>query len=837
MRNLSLLEEKLVINQFPKLETYFTTVLENSTVGIITIDLSGKIFFFNSSAEKLFGYIASETTDKNINYLIPELFKGFNIDEIKEFWNSSKKIKFGSGLEVSALRKDGTTFPANLTFNEVWKEKERFFSVIVRNISEKKITEKKLREAQKLNEIFFDHVKEGILGVDLDGKISFVSSTGASLLGYEVEELKGHSFYSTIYHSKSKTPFSFDVDNIVSNALKDGKTRVENDQIFLNKYGLFVSVNLKLSPIINDNEIQGLVIAFRNNELTVDPDLRERIFFEMSKVISQSLNWENTIQQTLQIIGENLSWELANYWEIDLEENNLKCVEQWRASFLKSETISNFQNISKVIRFSKGEGLPGEVWSKGKPVWISQILGEKNFPREPFGVKAGLHSGYASPVYAGEEIIGVFEFFTSTPQEHLDPNLTPLLVGLGGQLGQLKKRLESEKDLIVAKEQAIKADNFKSEFLSQMSHELRTPLNAIIGFAQILVQSKKPVLDEKHVSDVNLIYESGMHLLRLINEILDLSKIESGKMSISIEPISLNKLLTETIASIRPMAQKANITLKEFISGSEDIDVLADVFRLRQVVLNLVANGIKYNKLGGSVSISRELKNNDYVRISIQDTGKGIPEDFKSKIFNPFERGGEEFSNVEGTGIGLSVTKKLVELMNGEIGFQSVENEGSCFYVDIPLAPIDSLPTTFSDSSSNCSIKKLNVKRTGAQKTIQVLYIEDNIRNLQLVKRVVEGQENINLFCAEDGLSGLDSAIINLPDLILLDIHLPKMNGFEVFLRLKELETTKNIPVIAVSANARNEDIKKAKEMGFKDYLTKPLKIDSLIEALNSQKA
>ncbi len=288
----------------------------------------------------------------------------------------------------------------------------------------------------------------------------------------------------------------------------------------------------------------------------------------------------------------------------------------------------------------------------------------------------------------------------------MDPSQVSLLVGLGGQLGQFKRRVESEKALIITKEKAIKADNFKSEFLSQMSHELRTPLNAIIGFAQILLQSKKPILDQKHVSDVSLILESGKHLLRLINEILDLSKIESGKMSVNIDAINLNKLLVEIIASIRPMAQKANITLIDFMSASDEIYILADEFRFRQVILNLVANGIKYNKAGGSVSLKHELIKDNYIRINVQDTGMGIPENFQNKIFKPFERGGAEFTQIEGTGIGLSVTKKLVELMNGCIDFHSAEDEGSCFYVDIPLAP--NLNQT--KVSSNGSVSEFDVQ-------------------------------------------------------------------------------------------------------------------------------
>ncbi len=397
-------------SQFSKKENHLAAVFNCSLEGMLTIDQAGNIFLFNSTAEKLFGYSNSEATEKNIKDLVPGLFKGVHNGHFKSLWDSSETIKLGSAIEVNAYRKDGTKFPAYFTFSDYWLDKERFFSVTVKNISEKKLT-----EAKRLHEIIFDQVKEGILGIDLDGKITFINAIGASLLGYEVGELKGRSFYSTIFHLKTITSKIPGDDHIILNAINDGENKTAKDQIFLNKFGSFISVDLKAYPVKEGNKVLGIVITFKNNELLVDTDLRTRIFFEMSKVISQSLSWEKTINQTLQLIGENLQWELANYWEIDSEKLILNCLGQWKASYLRSKAILKFQKISNNMIFTKGEGLPGEVWNKGQPVWISEIAGEKNFPREPFGIKAGLHSVLGSPVYAGDQIIGVFEFFSSTP--------------------------------------------------------------------------------------------------------------------------------------------------------------------------------------------------------------------------------------------------------------------------------------------------------------------------------------------------------------------------------------------------------------------------------------
>jgi PAS domain S-box-containing protein len=227
--------------QFAQAEAHFTAAIDNSEDGIITIDQAGNIFLFNSTSEKLFGYSASEATKINFKDITPELFKGFHNGHIKNIWDSDQKIKMGSAIDVRAFRKDRTTFPVHLIFSEFWIEKERFFSVTVKNFSGKKLT-----ETQKFHEIVFDHVKDGILVIDLEGKITLINSIGASLLGYSEKEIKGKSFYSTIFHLKTITNGMTGKENIVLETIKDGIEKTVNDQIFLNKHGSFISVDFKV---------------------------------------------------------------------------------------------------------------------------------------------------------------------------------------------------------------------------------------------------------------------------------------------------------------------------------------------------------------------------------------------------------------------------------------------------------------------------------------------------------------------------------------------------------------------------------------------------------------
>ena len=357
-----------------------------------------------------------------------------------------------------------------------------------------------------------------------------------------------------------------------------------------------------------------------------------------------------------------------------------------------------------------------------------------------------------------------------------------------------------------------------------MSHELRTPLSSIQGFAQLLLHNKKDPPTEFQQTDIKQILQSSQHLLELINDILDLSQIEKGKLSIFMEPVSLHDLSEEILGLVKPIADKAGILLIDEVSTNKNVFVTADRVRLKQILLNFLTNGIKYNKPKGWVSIFSEVLENNKLRISVVDSGKGISENNLKNLFNPFDRLGEQFSSIQGIGIGLALAKQLITLMNGEIGATSKVAEGSRFFVDLS---IDSNITE--KMTINTPQTEEIPKAAGAKK---VLCIEDNPRNLKLVERVLSEDENLQLLSAPDGEIGIDIARSHQPSLILMDISLPGIDGIETFKQLKKFEETKEIPVVAISANAREEDIQRAMDEGFQDYLTKPIKIELLLSSV-----
>ncbi|HEX7706595.1 MAG TPA: PAS domain S-box protein [Thermoanaerobaculia bacterium] len=383
-----------------------------------------------------------------------------------------------------------------------------------------------------------------------------------------------------------------------------------------------------------------------------------------------------------------------------------------------------------------------------------------------------------------------------------------------------------EATLTNARAVAEKANLAKSDFLSSMSHELRSPLNAILGFAQ-LMESESPPPTPAQSESINQILNAGWYLLELINEILDLAAIESGKLSMSLEPVQLNDLLIECQSMIEPLAQKRGIRMS-FPPADALHCVNGDRTRIKQVLINLLSNAIKYNRPGGSVVVACNAKSTSgRVRLTVTDTGAGLPPEKLAQLFQPFNRLGQEVGTEEGTGIGLVVSKRLVELMDGVIGVESSTGEGSTFWVEL----MSTAPLTLPAFVEIAAPPDSHAAALDHQRTL--LYVEDNPANLQLVERIIGRRKDLRLLSAVDGNRGVELARASLPDVILMDINLPGISGTEALKILRDDAATAHIPVIALSANAMPRDIQKGLEAGFFRYLTKPIKVSEFTETLN----
>ena len=386
-------------------------------------------------------------------------------------------------------------------------------------------------------------------------------------------------------------------------------------------------------------------------------------------------------------------------------------------------------------------------------------------------------------------------------------------------------------DLVLAMASAEKANRVKTDFLSSMSHELRTPLSAILGFAQLL-ESGKPAPTASQKRSIDQILKAGWYLLELINEILDLAKIESGKLSLSMQPTPLEGVLRECEALIGPMAQKGGLSVS-FAAPQAAYAVQADPTRMKQVLFNLLSNAVKYNKAGGTVNVACRAVTPARVRISVEDTGKGLTPQQITQLFEPFNRLGQEATAVQGTGIGLVMTKRLVEMMGGEIGVHSTVGMGSVFWVEMNLVSV--LP-----SSAEVEVKvevevAAEVEANLMAKSLcTLLYVEDNPASLMLMQDLMARRPDIHLLTATDALSGVTLARAERPDVILMDINLPGISGLEALNILLGDPRTAHIPVVALSANAIPADIARGLAAGFFSYLTKPLKVNELMQTLDA---
>lgn len=402
-------------------------------------------------------------------------------------------------------------------------------------------------------------------------------------------------------------------------------------------------------------------------------------------------------------------------------------------------------------------------------------------------------------------------------------NLQPVPEGiliLSADITQ-RKRVEEER---LARETAERASQAKSEFLSRMSHELRTPMNSILGFAQLL---KMDEMTADQIGSLDHILKSGHHLLNLINEVLDIARIESGRVHLSPEPVHVAEALEQAVDLIRPLANDRGIRMEVRVPSSRDVFVTADRQRLRQVMLNLLSNAVKYNRQDGGIFVTASLLVDGFLQLAVRDTGEGIAPEKMNRLFAAFDRLGVEATGVEGTGLGLALSKGLIEAMGGRIGAQSVVGEGSTFWFDLRLTTQQKEEVVMAEVDD--FLKEVPSLNKGF-----VLYVEDNLSNVQLIEKILARLPDVELISAMQGQLAMDLARQHTPDLILLDMHLPDIHGEKVLEWLKAEPETRDIPVVVMSADATPHQIERALAIGAQAYLTKPIDVKEFLRVVSN---
>lgn len=753
--------------------------------------------------------------------------------------SGTKKI-IGQGRRVASLHKDGRHIPIHLAVEQVrdphHPEQLEFIGILT-DLTDEFQAEQREREEHALLRSIIDASRDPIFAVNKEGEYLIANQAFAKLFPESVTNVTG------------LTPDGFFTTSLIQAALDSDKRvfetgRTENVLVELDGQTRF---DVTKSPLLNaDGEIYGVVSVTHNiNDIWYAQRKLEKQQ-QLLSVLHKGLTDYHALMSGNQLWAflKSALRELTNsqYLFIGevLTEDEQPVLKMHAITEPEPDWSDEFKSLIYQLRagdvnIKSSDSIIGQVFSQGKVVIDNNLSDQqiKGLPKD----HPSFDNYLGVPIVSDGEVIGMYAMtncaddYTQDLVTWLEPfnSTCALLIKLYRQLNEQEEFTEQLREARDVAEQASRA---KTDFLSSMSHELRTPLNAIMGFAQLLQSNERTPLNKRQYRQVEQIYKGGCHLLNLINEVLDLAKIEAGHINMSLEPIAVYEVIVEACDGLMPIAKKHGIKIELSNSLQQAPLIMADYTRLKQVIINLVSNAIKYNKEDGRVSIFCEADANVLV-VSVKDTGKGVEPSDIEQLFKPFNRLGAENSAIEGTGVGLALTKNIVEKMGGYIGVQSELAKGSEFWFKLPLV--------ISDASEQASVAVTMPGNLAAQepsamavKKKTILYVEDNPANQRLMKDVIAEQDDRQLICAHSAELAFEIACSDPPDLILMDINLPGMSGIDAANLLRRNPLTANIPIVALSANAMSSDFKKASQAGFQEYLTKPIDVQQLLVVLNT---
>jgi PAS domain S-box-containing protein len=749
-----------------------------SEYAIVMLDPQGRVAAWNTGAERIKGYSAAEIIGRHFSvFYPPELVAaGHPAQELEAALAAGRYQDDGE-----RVRKDGSRFWADVTLTPVHDEtgELRGFAKITRDITERNESEEALRESEERFRMLAENSRDLIRSYDADGTIRYASPSCRAVLGYDPDELVGRSS-SELQHpdelpgrdARRRAVIATDGDSTVTyrSRRKDGSY-------------VWLEANVRALRDGQSHKLVGFQEAAR--------DITERRRAEESLRESE---------ERFRLLAENSTDVIA-----------------------RSSTDAVIRYISPASRLLYGYEPKDMI---GRSGW------EFIHPDDLVALRHDVATRGARPVDATNEYRvkrrdGRYVWVEARSHALRDP-VSREVIEFHTSVRDITERKQAEAAVGRAREEAERANNAKSEFLSRMSHELRTPLHAILGFGELL---GREILAEAQRDKLMQIFKAGHHLLDLVDEVMDLSRIERGELGVSLEPVHLGELVQETLAMVSPLASARSVTVAAPVAEDLDIHVLADRQRLKQVLLNLLSNAVKYNRERGEVRLACARAGSAKVRIEVADTGPGIADDELTRVFDPFERIGAEATDVEGTGLGLALSNRLVEAMSGQIGVESELGEGTTFWLELASAVAPKAGRAPSDSAPAIAAERIR----GPART--VVYVEDNPSNVKLVETILAERPEVTLIVAMQGGLAVELVREHRPALVLLDLNLPDVSGEEVLATLRSDARTSDIPIVVVSADATPGQIARLRRAGADDYLTKPFGLERFLAVIDGSPA
>ncbi|MGM0575968.1 MAG: PAS domain S-box protein [Myxococcota bacterium] len=748
-------------------------VLETVSDAVLIIDERGVIETCNPATLGLFGYSHEELTGRRIDLLMASAGQGEPGERIARFLGIGGVGGVGAGREMDARRKDGTVFRAEVSVTEFGVAGGRRFTGVVRDVSERHEALERLRRSEERLQRSQRFARIGNWEWNVRTGEVYGSALTWAMFGHEAVEREGtrEDFLHAVHPGDRER-----IEEAAEACLEDGVDyEVEHRVVWPDGTVRWL---LEQGDVVRDRDGLPLRMLGVVQDVTQRHEDREQLA-SFRRIIDAS-------NQAIGVADPEGRLLYVNPAHQELFEGRLEdFVGRHVRSFVPPEAAEEAEVLRTIFETAGG-------WHGLLPV------------RTCTGRVFVVHSTIDVVLDERGDVQFVFNIMRDVSRE-----------------------LERQRELEVAREQAEAANRAKSDFLSGMSHELRTPLSGILGFAKLLETSRDDPLSDRQREYVHHIIQSGRHLLALVDDVLDLAAVERGNVPLEVEDVSVRDLVDEAVDTAGVLAAPYGVSVVDQ-TGPEVPKVRADATRLRQVLLNLLSNAIKYNRQGGEVRLLAEEHEPGRLRLAIEDTGIGIPASRHADVFRPFRRLGAEGSDVEGTGIGLAMCRRLVLAMKGRIGFTSEPERGSAFWIDLERAG-DGGDAAPSPEPPSCASEPLV---TGGCRT--VLYVEDDPANLRLMEAIIEESSDLRLVTTHTAEFGLRLAFEGRPDVIMLDINLPGMDGFEALERLRRHPATRGTPVIALSADALPEAAARGREAGFAAYLTKPVAMDDIVEGLRA---